>query len=62
MDTEEDIAMWTRLEAAVEMTEGMFTTQDVEEAMRGFNLNKGLGPDGFDGTILKPGDASHRLT
>ena len=61
-DTEEDIAMWTRLEAAVEMTEGMFTTQDVEEAMRASNFNKGLGPDGFDGTILKPGDASHRLT
>jgi hypothetical protein len=34
----------------------------VEEAMRASNFNKGLGPDGFDGTILKPGDASHRLT
>jgi hypothetical protein len=30
----------------------MFTTQDVEEAMRASNFNKGLGPDGFDGTIL----------
>ena len=30
--------------------------------MRASNFNKGLGPDGFDGTILKPGDASHRLT
>ena len=62
VDTEEDIAMWTRLEAAVEMTEGIFTTQDVKEAMRASNFNKGLGPDGFDGTILKPGDASHRFT
>ena len=30
--------------------------------MRASNFNKGLGPDGFDGTILKPGDPSHRLT
>ena len=40
----------------------MFTTQDVEEAMRASNFNKGLGPDGFDGTILRLGDATHRLT
>ena len=40
----------------------MFTAHDVEEAMRASNFNKGLGPDGFDGTILKPGDAAHRLT
>ena len=40
----------------------MFTTHDVEEAMKASNFNKGLGPDGFDGTILKPGDATHRLT
>ena len=61
-DTEEDLAMWTRLETAAEETQGMFTVQDVEEAMRASNFNKGLGPDGFDGTILKPGDATHRLT
>ena len=30
--------------------------------MKASNFNKGLGPDGFDGTILKPGDLSHRLT
>ena len=54
--------MWTSLEAAADFTQGMFTTADVEEAMRASNFNKGLGPDGFDGTILKPGDASHRLT
>jgi hypothetical protein len=30
--------------------------------MKASNFNKGLGPDGFDGSILKPGDASHRLT
>ena len=44
--------MWTRFEAAAEATQGMFTTQDVEEAMRASNFNKGLGPDGFDGTFL----------
>ena len=54
--------MWTRLEAAAEMTQGMFSMLDVEEAMKASNFNKGLGPDGFDGTILKPGDPSHRLT
>ena len=62
VDTEADLSMWTRMEAAVEATQGMFTAHDVEEAMRASNFNKGLGPDGFDGTILKPGDASHRLT
>ena len=54
--------MWTRLEAAAEATQGMFTEVDVVEAMRASNFNKGLGPDGFDGTILRPGDPSHRLT
>ena len=54
--------MWTSMESAVEATQGMFTTQDVEEAMRASNFNKGLGPDGFDGTILQPGNPSHRLT
>ena len=44
--------MWTRLEAASELTQGMFTAVDVEEAMKATNFNKGLGPDGFDGTIL----------
>jgi len=29
--------------------------RDVEEAMKASNFNKGLGPDGFDGTILRPG-------
>ncbi len=61
-DTEEDLAMWSRFKAAAEVAQGMFTPQDVEEAMRASNFNKGLGPDGFDGTILKPGDTSHRLT
>ena len=54
--------MWSRLEVASETTQGMFTAADVEEAMRASNFNKGLGPDGFDGTILRPGDPSHRLT
>jgi len=54
--------MWTRFEAAADAARGMFTMRDVEEAMRASNFNKGLGPDGFDGTILRPGDTSHRLT
>ena len=62
IETEEDLALWTRLEAASEVTQGMFTIADVEGAMKASNFNKGLGPDGFDGTILKPGDPSHRLT
>ena len=62
MDTEGDMAMWDRFQAAAEMTQGMFTLRDVEEAMKASNFNKGLGPDGFDGTILRPGDSSHRLT
>ena len=57
-----EIDMWTRLEAAAEATQGMFTEVDVVEAMRASKFNKGLGPDGFDGTILRPGDPSHRLT
>ena len=45
-------------------TQGMFSTLDVEEAMRASNFNKGqgLGPDRFDGTILQPGNTAHRLT
>jgi hypothetical protein len=62
IDTEEDLAMWTRFEAAADAAEGIFTLRDVEEAMKASNFNKGLGPDGFDGTILRPGDTSHRLT
>jgi hypothetical protein len=62
VETEEDIMMWERFTEAVDATQGMFTTQDVEEAMRASNFNKGLGPDGFDGTILQPGNSAHRLT
>ena len=40
----------------------LFTASDVEEAMKASNFNKGLGPDGFDGCMLRPGDASHRFT
>ena len=54
--------MWDQFNDAVDATRGMFTTQDVEEAMRASNFNKGLGPDGFDGTILQPGNPAHRLT
>ena len=62
LETEEDLKMWSHFEAAAEATQGMFPTQDVEEAMRASNLNKRLDPDGFDGTILQPGNAAHRLT
>ena len=61
-DSTEEIDMWTRLEAAAEATRGMFTEVDVVEAMKASNFNKGLGPDGFDSTILRPGDPSHGLT
>ena len=61
-DTEEDLVMWSRLEAAAEMVQKLFTVTDVEEAMKASNFNKGLGPDGFDGTMLRPGDPTHRLT
>ena len=30
--------------------------------MKASNFNKCLGPDGFDGSILKPGEPSHQLT
>jgi hypothetical protein len=61
-DSTAEIDMWTRLEAAAEATQGMFKEADVVEAMKASNFNKGLGPDGFDGTILRPGDASHKIT
>ena len=32
------------------------------DAIRASNFNKGLGPDGFDESILKPGDSSHPPT
>ena len=60
--TDEDRLMWERFTEAVDATRGMFTTQDADEAMRASNFNKGLGPDGFDGTILQPGNLDHRLT
>ena len=44
------------------LAQGLFSHEDVEQAIKASNFNKGLGPDGFDGTILKPGDPSHRLT
>ena len=62
METEEDLTMWSRFEAMAEAIRGMFYTQDDEEAMRASNFNKGLGPDGFDGTILQSGNTAHRLT
>ena len=40
----------------------MFTMRDLEKAMNASNFKKGLGLDGLDGTILRPGDTTHRLT
>ena len=51
-DSTAEIDMWTRLEAVAEATQGMFTQADAVKTMRASNFNKGLGPDGFDGTIL----------
>ena len=42
IETDEDRLMWERFTEAVEATQGLFTTQDVEEAtMRASNFNKG---------------------
>ena len=60
-ETDGDLLMWERFQEAADAMQGMFTMRDVEEAMKASNFNKGLGPDGFDGTILRPGDTSHRL-
>ena len=62
METDADILLWQRLERAAEANQGLFTGLDVVEATKASNFNKGLDPDGFDGSILKPGDPSHQLT
>ena len=61
MDSDGSLALWERLESMVGSALEMFTPGDVEAAMKASNFNKGLGPDEFDGTILRPGDATHRL-
>ena len=40
----------------------VFTSQEVKEAVKECNFNKGLGPDGFCGSILKPDQPNHRPT
>ena len=50
IDTEEDLGMWSRFEAAADIAQGMFSMRDVEEAMKASNFNKGLGP--VDSTVL----------
>ena len=62
IETEGDLRMWERFQDSAAAMQGMFTLRDVQEAMKASNFNKGLGPDGFDGTFLRPGDTSHRLT
>ena len=59
MDDGADLLLWERLERAAEANKGLFSDLDVVEAIKASNFNKGLGPDGFDGSVLKPGDSSH---
>ena len=61
-NSEEEIGLWTRLEAAGELKQEIFTTLVVERAIKSSNYIKGLGLDGFVGTILRPVDPSHRLS
>ena len=62
MDADGSLGLWEKLGRMAESAMEMFTPGDVEAAMKASNFNKGLGPDGFDGTILRPGDPAHRLT
>jgi hypothetical protein len=62
MDADESIALWEKFERMAGSALEMFTPGDVEAAMKASNFNKELGPDGFYGTILRPGDSTHRLT
>ena len=39
-----------------------FTNTEVRAAIKECNFNKGLGPDGFHGVILRPGIPNHTLT
>ena len=39
-----------------------FSVEEVRDAIRVCNFNKGLGPDGFHGAILQPDDPTHALT
>ena len=59
MEADADLLLWERLVRAAEANQILFTDLDVVEAIKASNFNKGLGPDGFDGSILKPGDPSH---
>ena len=61
-DSDASIMLWERLERMAGSALGMFTPAEVEAAMKASNFNKGLGPDGFDSTFLRPGDPSQRFT
>ena len=39
-----------------------FTTTEIRDAMKECNFNKGMGPDGFHGSVLKPDTPSDALT
>ena len=52
MDADWRLGLWEKLEGMAGSALEMFTPGDVEAAMKASNFNKGLGPDGFDGTIL----------
>ena len=62
MDSDGRLGLWEKLERMAESALEMLTPADVEAGMKASNFNKGLGPDGFDGTFFRPGDPSHRFT
>ena len=62
MEADTDLHFWERLERVAESSQDLFTDLDVVEAIKASNFNKGLGPDGFDGSILKPGIYPHEPT
>ena len=56
MEADADLLLWERVETTADASLRLFTDLDVVEAMKASNFNKGLCPDGFDVSILKPGD------
>ena len=50
--SDRQLALREVLLSAARDTKGLFNREDVMEAIKACNFNKGLGPDGFDGSIL----------
>jgi len=42
-----------RIDSSSSVSVSPFTIEEVEEATKSSNFNKGLGPDCFDGNVLK---------